>query len=75
MTFKLKDFMLGDIVRDIDGDVGEITCLGRRYLYVLYANKEHWPYADWTNARVVRVSPLEIVEIEQVMVGERAIGV
>ena len=75
MTFQLKDFKVGDIIRDDEGDVGEVVTISRRCLYVLYANKEHWPYADWSTARVLRVSPLRIVEIEQVMVGERAIGV
>ena len=75
MTFQLKDFKVGDIVRDDEEDVGEVVAISHRCLYVLYANKEHWPHADWTTQRVLRVSPLHIVEIEQVTVGERKIGI
>ena len=75
MTFKIKDFKPGDIVRDEDNDIGEVVAVTRRCLYVFYENKQHWPQADWTTHQVIRVSPSKIVEIEQMTVGERAIGV
>ena len=65
MTFKLKDFIPGDIVRDRYGNVGVVRTVGMSMLYI---DNPKW-------GQEIRRWPGQIVEIEQVMVGERAIGV
>ena len=64
MTFKLKDFTPGDIVRDTSDEIVEIVAVGPERLYGKYSNGEIYPLA-----------PLHVVEIVEVMVGERKIGV
>ena len=68
MTFKIKDFKPGDIVRDSRGWSGEVLTVGKLSLLVLFQHNDHPPFEG-------RVLPRSIVEIEQVMVGERAIGI
>ena len=64
MTFKLKDFKPGDIVRTEQGNVGEVHFIGRALLHISFGPGKKFIF-----------HPAQIVEIEQVMVGERKIGI
>ena len=64
MTFKLKDFLPGDIVRDTSDEIVEVVAVGPERLYGRYCDGEIYP-----------LTPSHVVEIVEVMVGERTIGV
>jgi hypothetical protein len=66
MTFKLEDFIPGDIVRDVYGNVGTVRTVGQTFLYI--------ENPEWQQSEIRRL-PGQIYEIEQVMVGERRIGI
>jgi hypothetical protein len=40
MTFCVKDFLPGDVVRDRDGWVGEVEKVGRKYIYIHFQGRD-----------------------------------
>ena len=65
MTFKIKDFKPGDIVRLCNDHVVE----------VIAAVQGKGVWIKNRSGKITCIAPFHVVEIEQVMVGERKIGV